>query len=277
MRGQILQPHPQLREYIRHYVYCTIGSPDKWSKSSMAPPGCAKLVIVLQEDQVWAKEGDRPASNFSSITYVGQVTRFIPYSWYGKLNVFFVIFHPWGSFPFIGIPQKEFKNLPLNFSDVVASSAKRLQNRIADHDQPEELKEILDQFYLQQILANTKRQERIKSQSIRLRNTVNKMYFYQSAGLSIKEICRQTGYSLSTLERRMKKIVGVTPKQLQRIIRFNRAMQFINHQSSQPNWAQVAQQFGYYDQTHFIKEFKHFNGLTPSEYLTDKPHFLSDV
>lgn len=270
-------PHPALKKYIRHYVYCEIGSPDSWTQSSMAPPGCAKLAIVLHTDRILARENGGKARNFPPITYVGQVTHFIPFSWYGRLKVFFVIFHPCGAFPLIGIPQKVCKNLPLNFSNIMNSSARDLNKQITDKDTPEELKRILDRFFLQKISISTKSQEKRRYQSLRLTEVVKIMHASYSTELSIKEVCRQTGYSMSTLERRMKKIVGITPKQLQRIIRLNRAMQFINRNASHLNWPRIARRFGYYDQAHFIKEFKHFNGQTPAEYVAKEPHFLSDI
>lgn len=277
MYVRCFNPHPSLNKYIRRYVYCEIGSAGSWTQSSMAPPGCAKLAIVLETDQILAKENNSRARNFSPITFVGQVTHFIPFSWYGKLKVFFVIFHPCGAFPLIGVPQMECKNLPVNFCNLLKSSTRHLEDQIASKFRLEEVKSIIDRFFLQKISMNPKKYEKRRYQSLRLNEAVKKMQMSYSAKLSIKEICRQTGYSLSTLERHMKKIVGINPKQLHRIIRFNQAIQFINQSRSHHIWPHIAHRFGYYDQTHFIKEFKHFNGQTPVEYTAKEPHFLSNI
>lgn len=274
MSVQYFYPDLTLKKYIVQYIYCKIGSSGKWTQSSMAPPGCAKLAIVLQRDEVLAKENGGSNRKFSPITFVGQVTQFIPFSWYGCLEVFFVIFKPCGAFPLIGIPQEEFKNLSTNFSDIMNSAAKTLEERMVDINQPEELKRIMDCFFLQKISIQTKKQHKRWYQSEKLGKVVELMHANYSHTLSVKEICRQTGYSLSTLERRMKKIVGVTPKQLQRVIRFNRTIKFIDQSQTTPHWSRLAQRFGYYDQAHFIKEFKHFYGLTPEQYLSTEPHFL---
>lgn len=274
---QLFDPHPALQRFIRHYIYCEIGSAGNWSQSSMAPPGYAKLAIVLQANQILARKSGGQARTFPPITFVGQVTHFIPFSWYGRLKVFFVIFRPCGAYPLIGIPQKEFKNLPVNFCDVMDASVNNLVDQLKSQSNPEVLKVITDRFFLRKISVSSNKQENIKLKSLKLAQAVKKMQSEHSANTSIKEICRQTGYSLRTFERHMKRIVGITPKQLERILRYNRAIQFISKSSSPLNWSGIAYHLGYYDQTHFIKEFKHFNGQTPSEYIQGNSHFLSDL
>ena len=63
-----------------------------------------------------------------------------------------------------------------------------------------------------------------------------------------------------------KKYVGLTPKYYQRILRFNELLQSI-HQKQQIAWADIAYQCGYSDQSHFIKEFHHFSGFNPVEFI----------
>ncbi|MGM0546571.1 MAG: helix-turn-helix domain-containing protein [Bacteroidota bacterium] len=277
MPALFLHPSQPLRKYIYRYVHCEIGSAEQWSTSSMSPPGYAKLAVVLQTNQVLAKENGRSARNFSPITFVGQVTKFIPFAWYGRITVFFVIFQPFGAFPLIGVPQDECKNVPIGFNDLVDKQGQHLADSISPQLKAGEVRKIIDQYFLKRLAHHAKKQTKHRYQSRRLSKAVEKIQLSIPKDLSIKEICRETGYSMSTLERHMKKIVGITPKQFQRVIRFNRTMQFIKHLPSHPNWPQVAQQFGYYDQTHFIKEFKHFNGQTPSAFLDQDPHFLGEI
>ncbi len=57
--------------------------------------------------------------------------------------------------------------------------------------------------------------------------------------------------------------VGITPKSFSNIHRFNKSLQLI--QTADLPLTSIAYDCGYYDQAHFIKEFKKFTGLTPSE------------
>ena len=80
------------------------------------------------------------------------------------------------------------------------------------------------------------------------------------------------------LIQQFKKYVGLTPKQLQRIIRFNSILQRI-HQKEKIQWSDVAYECGFSDQSHFIKEFRHFSGFNPAEFIDqlhhqDEPNFF---
>lgn len=68
-----------------------------------------------------------------------------------------------------------------------------------------------------------------------------------------------------------KRYIGLTPKYYQRILRFNDILQTIQQQQS-INWPDVALQCGYSDQSHFIKEFRHFSGFNPTEFLQQGRH-----
>ncbi|MEL6812254.1 MAG: AraC family transcriptional regulator, partial [Bacteroidota bacterium] len=68
-----------------------------------------------------------------------------------------------------------------------------------------------------------------------------------------------------------KKYAGLTPKVFHRIMRFNEILQQI-HKKEHIAWSQVAYQFGYTDQSHFIKEFKEFSGFSPEEFIEADHH-----
>lgn len=59
---------------------------------------------------------------------------------------------------------------------------------------------------------------------------------------------------------------GITPKYYQRILRFNEILQHI-HQQENICWSNIAHACGYSDQSHFIKEFKHFSGFNPCDFI----------
>ncbi|HEY9559732.1 MAG TPA: helix-turn-helix domain-containing protein, partial [Anseongella sp.] len=59
--------------------------------------------------------------------------------------------------------------------------------------------------------------------------------------------------------------VGLSPKRYARICRFNMVRELFDKDPSR-NWQEVAFSLGYYDQSHFIREFKEFSGKTPHEY-----------
>jgi len=68
-----------------------------------------------------------------------------------------------------------------------------------------------------------------------------------------------------------KKYYGLTPKMFHRIFRFNEVLQEL-HKNKSISWTQIAYQFGYSDQSHFIKEFNEFSGFNPQKFIISDFH-----
>lgn len=89
----------------------------------------------------------------------------------------------------------------------------------------------------------------------------------------LKEIMATTKYSYSTIERYYKKETGLTPKKYQSLFRYKKAVEEI-YETKNTDWLHYVEQYGYYDQSHFIKEIKRYTHFTPLE-LIQTPGFLS--
>lgn len=63
-----------------------------------------------------------------------------------------------------------------------------------------------------------------------------------------------------------RRYLGVTPKYYQRILRFNDVLRVIQTDGPVP-WSAVAHHCGYSDQSHFIRDFRHFSGFNPTDFL----------
>jgi AraC-like DNA-binding protein len=85
--------------------------------------------------------------------------------------------------------------------------------------------------------------------------------------LDISEVARAVGWSRKHLASRVHDAVGVGPRSWRRLIRFERLTKRLAATLS-PDWAALAQEAGYYDQPHMIREFREFAGLTPGEHLS---------
>lgn len=86
------------------------------------------------------------------------------------------------------------------------------------------------------------------------------------AQATVADIARKTGWSHKHLVALFDKFVGVSPKEFVRISRFQKAILAIGNEVS-VDWSQLVYDCGYYDQAHFIKDFKRFSGLSPVAYL----------
>jgi AraC-like DNA-binding protein len=100
-----------------------------------------------------------------------------------------------------------------------------------------------------------------------------RLIFESKGTISVTELATTVGIGERSLERQFRKFVGLTPKFYARIIRFSHIFQTVT--SEQRSWTQLGLEAGFYDQSHFIKNFKAFTGEDPSVYLFDDPNFAN--
>jgi AraC-like DNA-binding protein len=91
----------------------------------------------------------------------------------------------------------------------------------------------------------------------------------------MREIASRLGASQTTLIGAFERHVGLKPKLLQRVLRFQRAVMLENEGSL--NWSQIAHRCGYYDQAHLIREFRTFSHRTPRSYSTERGEYPNYV
>lgn len=90
-------------------------------------------------------------------------------------------------------------------------------------------------------------------------------YLYEYRGnLSITALAEKVNYSERTLRRTFQQQLGMSPKELGRIIQFQGLLQMLAT-GAQPSFTDAALQCGYYDQSHLIKSFHAFYGVAPSK------------
>lgn len=85
--------------------------------------------------------------------------------------------------------------------------------------------------------------------------------------IKIKDLLTSLHTSQSPLEKRFRQVVGTSPKKFAAIIRFKHTIKNYNPQNSLTNLGYEA---GFYDQAHFIKEFKNFTGQTPEAFFSSE-------
>lgn len=85
-----------------------------------------------------------------------------------------------------------------------------------------------------------------------------------NGNLRIKDLVKELHISQDSFEKRFRKIIGASPKKFSAIIRLRN---LIEHHSNAESLTQVAYEAGYFDQAHFIKDFKAFTGQTPLDFF----------
>lgn len=90
--------------------------------------------------------------------------------------------------------------------------------------------------------------------------------FDHNGQVNIGNLARKACLSQRQFERKFKETVGFTPKTFSRIVRFNSLLW--NYPIESKSLTEIAYEFGYYDQSHFIHDFKQFSGYNPKTYFS---------
>ncbi|MBL7698941.1 MAG: helix-turn-helix transcriptional regulator [Chitinophagaceae bacterium] len=183
-------------------------------------------------------------------------------------EMFIINFHKGMAYPFVDMPMHELTDYVVD-GDVVMS------NEILDlRDALLNLKVTKEKFFF----AEKHLLKRFASRLI-----VNPFVTYSVKlihqfphRLSINHLSSKVGFSQKHFIDIFKDHVGLTPKSFLKVIRFQKAVTEIEF-GKKVNWASIALDAGYYDQAHFINDFRDFSGFTPRQYLNSKSEFINYV
>lgn len=178
-----------------------------------------------------------------------------------------VHFKAGGCFPFFGVPAAELHNLDVPLESLWRSRAAQVHELLLAAATADEKFDIIERMLLD-AHCETERHPAIAF-ALRELSTVPQR-------LNLAALADRIGMSQRRFIERFRTEVGMTPKLFARVQRFQGAIRAI-----QPlediDWAQVAADCGYFDQAHFIHDFRGFAGLTPTEYLAARSEHLNHV
>ena len=178
-----------------------------------------------------------------------------------------VHFKPWGLAPFLPMPAVELCNHPATVEQIWGEPVvAELRRRLISADSPHDILAVLEE------------------ELVRRLRTIDGLDIVRHLSSSIAETggavpisdLGVAGLASSTyVARQFKAIVGVTPKRLARAYRFTFTVLALDV-AAPIDWAEVAARAGYFDQAHFVHEFREFTGLTPTRYVEVRRRFLRE-
>lgn len=256
-------PLNQFIEYFFHYEDMTV----EYSKEKLLPDGAVELIINLTEisRKLYDNQNPNKATFFQKAWISGMREQYILIEAAKKSSVLVVRFKPGGAYPFLRMPVSEIKDQVLELELIFGSRFAEIWEQLMAAPTSQQKFVILEDFFLQ------KAHNRLEI------NPVIQFSIEELAGsTSLKTITSQTGYSQKHLIQLFRQHVGLTPKVYARIMRFQEAIHSIEA-NQQVSWIDLALHCGYYDQAHFINEFRAFSGINPSVYLVEKGEFINYI
>jgi AraC-like DNA-binding protein len=91
---------------------------------------------------------------------------------------------------------------------------------------------------------------------------------------NLDKFYKENSSSMRQIQRKVKECTGLTPRTIQRISRFHKIIENFRYSSTNSNASVIAQNLEFFDQSHLIKDFKSFSGITPKLFLSNRENFL---
>lgn len=178
----------------------------------------------------------------------------------GKGNVLGIKFRPGGFYPFYKSSISSFSDDLIAIEQVFDVDTKELENRVLAPDNKEEMVERAEDFIRQDLPEEDDR--------VAFINNIIGAVIADKSLVKVDQLVEQFDTSKRSLQRMFKRYVGVSPKWVIKRFRLHEvAGQLV--ENGETDWAQLAVDLGYFDQSHFIKDFKSIVGQTPAKYLEE--------
>jgi AraC-like DNA-binding protein len=256
-------PQPPLDQLVDDLYYLE-GTPP-YSRLKLPPMPSAVLILNLGDRFLIGHSGTRPVE-FADGCLLTTGTRHLEFAYPAFTRSVGVHFKPWGWAPFVGIPGSEVCDLPLTVEQVWGRYGDDLRDQLDAASTPGKMLALLEEELRRRV---------VDVPGLGLVQHASGRIAAASGALSIGDLCEDAGVSTTHLARRFKQIVGITPKRLARTYRFAKVV-FSVDAAAAVDWGELVFRAGYFDQSHFVKDFQTFTGCTPTAYLALRRRFLTD-
>lgn len=249
-------PAPHLRAYVRDLCGYAEATPGGVRRREF--PGAQVVVIFEFGDPVRVSQpGSRPrVSCFRGGFVAGLDGLYAETEHDGFQSGLQVNMTPVGARLFLGLPMSELTGRVVSVRDLLPREHRSLSERLAELPDWDARLELAERI-LEERIAAARADVGVVSWAYRR--------IEQSAGaLDMRTLTRELGYSQKHVIRMFHEHVGVAPKLLARLVRFERLIQHLRS-GGVGTWADLALEFGYYDQSHLSRDVKEFTGATPKE------------
>lgn len=260
MNYQVYTPLPELQPFVK--CFWTLNDDDVTKnpvKQRILPDGCMEMIFHYADlYQQYFEDGSSIIQPRSFV--FGQITTYIEIAPTGITGLIAARFLPDGLGPFLEMPVSSLANKATAINDVFGEKGKLLEeNVIAATDNRERIK-LIESFLLSRL---------VDPQTI---NTITKdcidIIFQSQGQLDVLELADKLKINRRNMERKFVAAIGMSPKQLSRVVRLQATLKMLD-QKNFSSLTSLAYENGYYDQAHFIKDFKEFTGISPKSFFSE--------
>ena len=260
MFHQLIKPSPVLRPFIESYVVVETCDPSEYqTKQRVYPRGCIDLVFHYGRPFLFQKRNEPPVVEPRSVV-CGQQAGFYDVCPAGKTGMILIMFRSCGAGMFFKMPMIEIAGQNVAFEHVVGKESDEIEDKIINTCDNQERIKIIEEFLIKKLIQNHQDHNQVKAAFYKMGQ--------RKGQISIKHLAETACLSVKQFERKFSGLIGLNPKQFLRIIRFQNILR-MKRTGFNGSLTSLAQENGYYDQSHFVNDFKAITGSAPKKFFSD--------
>lgn len=253
------QPAFPLAAFVDYFwIYNGFHSPQL--KERIFPTGTFEIVFNLRKDALRIYESSQSGEcrRFSGALVSGPYEAGFFTDTTEEAAVIGVHFKPGGAFPFLGISADELADMHLDLGTIWGRTASETRERLCAARSRDQQFRLLENLLLSRLRRPLEHHPAV---ALALEG-----FSKDNTRAVVRKLAREAGYSDRRFIDLFRVEVGLKPKLFNRIQRFQRVLAHA-HRTIISDWGQVALHCGYFDQSHLIRDFLAFSGVTPADYL----------
>jgi AraC-like DNA-binding protein len=262
-------PQPPLDAFVAS-MWLFRDGPRPHALERILPTGAAQLIVNLKEDRTRVYDSERPHQCIAGVGTIlaGVQSRYQIIGTAEQEYVAGVAFRAGGITPFVRAPAYETRDTDTPLESLWGRQRTAdLRDQLLERCDPDAQLDVIEAALVEML-----RPACLHPAVVFALTTFDRSPLVANIGA----VTNAVGMSAKRFIERFKAQVGVSPKRYCRIRRFQQAVA-LAHRGRTVDWAQVALSCGYYDQSHFIHEFRAFSGLTPGAYQVSQTEFQNHV
>jgi AraC-like DNA-binding protein len=264
MKIQVRHPSPALRPYIKAF----------WAMEGSVPEGVQYDQVIVPHGlpELTFFFGDKPEAKGKSFEITdsgmltGQKASFHHLRVYGRQSLFSVILQPWTPRMLFDFPQAEIFNQSLPLGVLLELKKYHLKEKLFDRKRFIEKQNTLEFFVMKKLKE--------KNLDLKVKRMAHIVDFLSRSGgrVGLDRLVKEACLSRRQFERQFLEVIGLSPKQFQKVIRFQAAI-FQKQRNPGIGLTSLAYDCGYYDQSHMIRDFQLLSGMSPGVFFAGCPPY----
>lgn len=251
-------PGPPLSAFVEDFRLYR-GYSGAHARERILPSGTFELVFNLREDElrIYDPSGSEPFRRFPGAVVSGPYAGPFLTDTAEESSILQVHFRPGGAAPFLALPASDFVDTHVDLRTLWGREATVLRERLCVAREPSRQFEMLERSLFDRLSDRPIGHAAARMASDTLIRT--------HGGARVRDLAEAAGLSQRRLIAVFTAELGLTPKLFGRIRRFQHAVALIRMDAGN-DWAKISADCGYFDQSHLIRDFGAFSGVSPSSF-----------